>query len=379
MRIVRIQFDQVVVPSRPDSVNSPELIRPLHQLAFAGHRGFSVQFDEMHKTIIRLHLENGVVGLGESYRGLTVEQLVLPGRQLIGEHIESLNLQDLPIPEGRIYDGFECAVLDAFGKLSNTPLHMFLGGCYRRRVECSYWTGHRSIEDAARKAYEGKQRNFGCIKFKCDLDDPVVEWCRAIRDQCGPDFKVILDPNRRWQTVAFTLDRCCALHEIGNVLCVEDPIPRWDFESYRLLRLKSPIPIAIHVSLPYREMGQMESDAIQALRHHACDFFNFNGGCFPVKRLADTAAVAGVPFWHGSEVDLGILEASYVHKAAACESCTMPSDIFGRLVREHDLLVAPLNFDGRFVGVPDGPGLGVELDEEALSHYSTFQAEVDNS
>jgi muconate cycloisomerase len=132
----------------------------------------------------------------------------------------------------------------------------------------------------------------------------------------------------------------------------------------------------MHVSLPYLEMGQMPTDVIQAIRSAACDYFNFNGGCYPVKRLAAAAQLADIPFWHGSEVDLGILEASYVHKAAACANCTLPSDIFGRLIREHDLLRLPLQFDGRFVAVPTGPGLGVELDEIALAHYSIAEHEV---
>jgi len=78
-----------------------------------------------------------------------------------------------------------------------------------------------------------------------------------------------------------------------------------------------------------------------------------------------------MPFWHGSEVDLGLLEASYLHVAAASRLCTLPSDIFGRLIREHDLLTTPLEYDGdgHFL-VPRGPGLGVELDEDAVERYT---------
>ena len=60
-----------------------------------------------------------------------------------------------------------------------------------------------------------------------------------------------------------------------------------------------------------------------------------------------------------------------VHVAAASKLCTLPSDIFGRLIREHDLLAEPLSFDGKgnFM-VPTGPGLGVELDEKAVTRYA---------
>ena len=89
-----------------------------------------------------------------------------------------------------------------------------------------------------------------------------------------------------------------------------------------------------------------------------------------MKRMATIAELTKKPFWHGSEVDLGVLEASYIHKCAACREATLPSDIFGRIVREHDLLKTPLSFEEGFAVVPDGPGLGVELDEEALRHYA---------
>jgi muconate cycloisomerase len=81
------------------------------------------------------------------------------------------------------------------------------------------------------------------------------------------------------------------------------------------------------------------------------------------------ATVAGLPCWHGSEVDLGILEAMYVHSAAAAKSCIWPSDIFGRMIRSHDLLQEPLKFTPPFVELPKGLGLGVMPDMQAIRQY----------
>ncbi|MBA3708668.1 MAG: mandelate racemase/muconate lactonizing enzyme family protein [Planctomycetes bacterium] len=376
MKIAAVRLTEVVVPAKPDSVNSPETDHALHQLAYNGARGFSVQFDAMPKVIIEVITDDGLIGLGESYRGLPLASLEPIARRLIGLDPLALNLQELPLPEGRLYDGFECALVDLVGKRLGVPAHVLLGGRYRDEVTCGHWTGHRTVADAARKAAEGRARGFSCIKFKCDLDDPVAEWCAAIRDACGPAMKVILDPNRRWGTVANTLERARDLAAIGNVLCLEDPIPRWDFDGYRLLRMKQPIPVCMHVSLPYLEMGQMPTDVVQAIRGGAVDMFNLNGGMFAVKRLADTARLADIPMWHGSEIDLGILEASYVHACAAIGNATLPHDIFGRLVREHDLLVEPLVFAENRVRVPTGPGLGVELDRDALARYTSTRQEI---
>ena len=372
MKVRRIILDEVVVRARPDSVNSPELNHPLHMLPHGGRAAWSVQFDEIPKLIIRLETDAGVTGLGECYRGVPLQAVRDIGTALLGTDLTTLNLQNLPLPAGRLYDGFECAILDAVGRHTGRPLAEILGGRYRDQVYCGYWTGHRTVADAARKAAEGRAKGFNCIKFKCASTDPVVEWCQAIREACGPGFKVILDPNQRFENVPTARRLAEELAEVGNVLCLEDPIARWDLESLALLRKLSPLPLALHVALPYNEMGyQHPTDVLRAVRLDACDYFNFNGGLFPVKRLATIADLARKPFWHGSEVDLGILEAAYVHKCAACEGATLPSDIFGELVRENDLIREPLRFTGAQVAVPAGPGLGVELDLEALARYRT--------
>ena len=129
----------------------------------------------------------------------------------------------------------------------------------------------------------------------------------------------------------------------------------------------------LHVSLPYVQHGQRISDAVQAIRQQAVDGFNFNGGIADFQRLDHVAVAAGLPCWHGSEIDLGILEAMYLHCCAAAESCVWPSDIFGRLVRSHDLLAEPLKIDPPYAALPEGVGLGIELDKAALQEYRTDQ------
>jgi len=378
MKIRRLLFDEVVVRARPDSVNSPELDKPLHMLPYGGRASWSVQFDEIPKVVLRLETDEGITGLGEFYRGVSADAVAAVARGLVGFDLAKANLQALPLPSGRLHDGFELAMLDAVGKRRGISLCDLIGGRYRDEVACGYWTGHRTVADAARKAREGRDKGFDCIKFKCEDTDPVVEWCEAVREACGSDFRVILDPNQRFHNVPTARRLADELAKVGNVLCLEDPISRWDLESLALLRGMISIPLALHIALPYQEMGyQHATDIVRALRLEACDYFNFNGGVFPVKRLAVMADFARKPFWHGSEVDLGLLEASYVHKCAACESATLPSDIFGELVREDDLLVEPLHFEAGRVRVPEGLGLGVDLDLDALARHRINQFVVE--
>lgn len=369
MRITRIELDWVVVPGRPDSINSPEVDHALHMLPWGGKKGWSIQFDTIPKAIVQMRTDQDITGLGECCRGLSPDALKETAQGLVGADIMKLNAQDLPIPPGRLYDGFECAVLDALGKRRGAPLFELLGGAYRNRVTVGFWTGHRTTADAGRKAREGKALGYSCIKFKCSREDPVVDWARAVRDACGPDFRIIFDPNQRFDTLAAAERIACGLAEVGNVLCLEDPLPKWNMREWRLLREKTSIPLCAHVALPYPELDSFAHDTVRLLQEGANDYFNFNGGIWPVRKLMAMADTAGMPYWHGSEVDLGILEASSIHTCAAGALADLPSDIFGRMVREHDLLKQPLSIEKGSVMVPQGPGLGVELDQEALGHY----------
>jgi muconate cycloisomerase len=230
----------------------------------------------------------------------------------------------------------------------------------------SYWTGRRTPQDAASIARRAKDAGFNSLKMKCALADPHLERAEMIRAACGPDFGMVLDPNQRFEHVSFAA-RLAKLLEPLKIDCFEDPVPRWNLAWYRLLREKTTIPIALHVHAPY---GQRIEEMIQAIKLDAVDYFNLGAGLAHFVRMADVAAAAGIPVWHGSEVDLGILDSAALHASAAAPNCTLPSDIIGTLVREDDLLAEPIEFCGGFARVPQGPGLGVTLDEAALERYT---------
>jgi len=90
---------------------------------------------------------------------------------------------------------------------------------------------------------------------------------------------------------------------------------------------------------------------------------------FAFVDLAHAAALDGKSCWHGSEVDLGLLEAAALHACAAAPQCTIPSDLFGELVREDDLIEPGIRIADGHARVPEGPGLGVEVDRAALEHF----------
>jgi muconate cycloisomerase len=368
MIIKNITAFEVMVPTHPEAIESKGMNKPLHKLSVGEKRAWSVQFDELSKVLLKIEIANGVIGWGELYRGHRWETIDIIAQSILNQNIKDFTLQSLPFNFSREYDGFECAIWDAYAKSHHLRVVDLLGGPVRDKVRVGAWSGHRRLGEVGDLAAKYSAQGYDCIKFKCDLTDNVVGWCKAIKE-AAPSMSVILDPNERWENAGETRRRIYLLQEVGNVLCLEDPIPRWKLNEYAQLRKFGAIPIVLHISLPYIQHGQRIDNAIEALQEGAVDGFNFNCGLANFQKLDHIAHAAGLPCWHGSEVDLGILEAMYVHSAAAARSCVWPSDIFGRMIRTHDLLHNPLDFEPPYVKLPEGVGLGVEPDEEAIQEF----------
>ena len=207
--IQSLEFSELIVPAKPGVINSAGLDKPLHMLPVGAQSGWSVQFDQLPKLVLKMTLANGVVGIGEFYRGHDWSVVEDIARALLGVDLFGLCLQDLPLPLNREHDGFECAIWDAFAKSHRLPLYQLLGGKVRERVKVGAWSSHRTVEEVGSWVEPYRRAGYDCIKFKCDLEDDVVAWCEAIAARC-PGLQVILDPNERCRNGCIATTRICA-------------------------------------------------------------------------------------------------------------------------------------------------------------------------
>ena len=371
MKIIRIDVHRVHVPMSTAPVDPTAAVKD----------GY-VATEDLHKHIIELHTDDGFAGLGETWKGTPDRAVRAAAEFLLGKDPTRLSLQYLELPHDstavnardlgamvavRPVDhnpsihAFEVALADLVGQAHGVPIHQLLGGAVRDRVLVHYWSGRLPPEALAHVAREGQQLGFGGIKIKCVLEDPNVERVQAIYEACGPDFRISLDPNQRFRSIEDTLALAEALVDYP-IEVFEDPLPKDDLRAYAELRRHLSIPLALHMERP--------NDVLQAIRLGAADVFNLRGTMSTVHRLGYMAEVADMAIWRGSGLDLGILDASYVHVCAATPSCTLGSDIIGQFMREDDLIVEPLTYESGHVLVPQGPGLGVVLDRDALSRYA---------
>src|SRR5690349_19157084 len=98
MQITKIDVHKVVVPMKPGAVHSPRWGKP--------------EWDEVPKFILQVHTNDGLFGIGETYRGVTRQEVDAAIDRLTGADPLRLPLNHLPIPRNNAYDGFEIAIFD---------------------------------------------------------------------------------------------------------------------------------------------------------------------------------------------------------------------------------------------------------------------------
>jgi muconate cycloisomerase len=346
MKITQVETFKVVVPLKSHVWNSPEFGPDI--------------WDQRPIVLMRVRTDTGIYGLGELGKGKSEESVLHDAPSFIGKSPLEFNLQDLP-SAGPARDGYEMALYDIIGKAFGVPVYQLLGGKYHDRIPVAFCSGHRTPQDAAAQARAAADQGFRTYKCKASGSyENLPDRVRLIYET-APEIAVRIDPNQKLHSPAHTVSIADRL--VGyNVECLESPVSQQNLDWYVLLRQKLHIPLALHLHAP--------EEALAAVKREACDYMNLGGpGMLGFQRSCMIAGTAGVPTWHGSGVGLAISDASFVHACAATRNATLPSDIVGTLLRQDDLVVAPLRYEDGFVHVPEEPGLGVELDMKALERW----------
>jgi glucarate dehydratase len=342
------------------------------------------------KTIIEVETDEGIVGLGEapsSHLAFAVESL---GPRLIGKDpLDIAEIESLCVPPWQIvqntddsssvtaFGGLEIALWDIRGKAWNQPLYKLLGGAVRKEIPFTEYFAFRMNRDGSNKQLDSQvivdyclqmREEHGSTYFEGKLiqGDPELEinTVRAMREALGPEAMIRLDSNMQWSlTTARHILREIEPYNIRNY---EDPVAT--FEEMAALRLHSTIPFSSHVPDIRRSVALGVPDTIVTN-------FAVLGGINRAIRFIGACEAMGVGFWCYSG-DAGICTASYLHVKAAMPWITEPSQSLLRWQIADVIQGGPFKPKNNVVPVPEGPGLGVELDRDALKHW--HQHYVDN-
>jgi L-alanine-DL-glutamate epimerase-like enolase superfamily enzyme len=255
--------------------------------------------------------------------------------------------------------GLQMALYDAVGKALDVPAHrLFNLPLVRAWCPLSWWNIDMSPEANAAEAQEAVRQGYTSYKIKARPWWDIYAQVEAISAVTPPHFRLDLD----WNTMLVNQGNAApvlrALDQYERVAIYESPIMQHDVEGQRLLRAKTTRPIALHFGDPPFPVG---------VRAEVCDGFVVSGGVASVLWQATLAAAFEKPFWL-QLVGTGLTTAFTAHLGAVLPFAQWPAVCCLNNYAD-DLLAAPLVIQGGFMRVPDAPGLGIEIDEDALTRY----------
>ena len=352
------------------TITNVELFRvcpPLQEGVLA--RSAGPDFDKVPKFILKVHTDSGIVGLGETHRmgggpdSEAVVRLRRAAEALRGTNVLDFNLTRLELPVKSDVAAFEVAFYDIVGKAVGWPVYRLLGGLGQRKVLVNYWCGKGLEPDELKQvAQHAVAGGFNGIKMK--RSHPLAK-ALEIFASVSSKLKITVDLMGYYSGEFLPVVR--EMEAVGNVLVLEDPPPKIDaLDAYRQLRSQTKIPLAMHLYLNRDGVRGM----VNAISAECCSVFNLGAGNM-ASFVANSylAGAVGIPVWHGSAHELGVLDAALLHACAAAPNCTYPSDILS-YQRVHNLLAKPIEIRDSYAIVSDRPGLGVDLDEDALRRYA---------
>lgn len=332
-------------------------------------------------SLVRVHTDGGLVGLGAAYSHPDLVRTVIEGNlraHLIGEdplRIEALweKMYGLTRWYGRkgvalsALGGVDIALWDLRGKIIGKPIYELLGG--DRGVVPAYASGlfwHDDVSVLEREARQHRDRGFRRVKMRLgrseDYDVAAVE---AARRGVGDDGDVMVDGSHRYSLeVAERMGRVLA---DNRVFWFEEPFPPEDLDAFVALRPRLDVPLAAGENefgvQGFREI--LRAGAVDIAQPDACR----TGGITESMRIARMAAEHGVRIAPHTWSDAVALVANAHVVAALPHGVTVEVDQTGNPAID-ELLAEPLHIEDGFLHLSRAPGLGIELNEATVERLA---------
>ena len=356
---------------------------------------FPVDCFRTNWVFVKIYTDEGITGVGEA-------TLEYKEKALIGavEHIKEYLVGKDPLTIERHYhdiyrdaywrggavlmsalSAVEMALWDILGKSLNVPVYQLLGGkCHDKvRIYVNGWfSGAKTPEQFAEKAKIAVQRGVTAMKWdpfgKAYLElsnkelDTALECVGAVRDAVGNGVDLLIEGHGRFNVP--TGIKIAKELEQFKPMWFEEPTPPDSLEALKAVRDKSPVPISAGERLyglrAYRELFETRAaDYIQPDISHA-------GGIMELKKIAAAADSYYIPFAPHNPSG-PVANAATLQLAACCTNFSILEIMYSDVVWRADVTDEDLRYEDGCIFIPDKPGLGIEIDEEAcLAHpYAT--------
>jgi L-alanine-DL-glutamate epimerase-like enolase superfamily enzyme len=306
------------------------------------------------RTIIVLHTDNGLEGLGE---------INGPMRSILQQDLEKLRGTNpcrwLAHPDLSIW--LAPAIYDLVGKANQVPAYHLFGPRVRSWVPVSSWTVSQTPGKMAEEVEHAVEQGYTWIKYHTHSFHNIIDQTRAMQEVAPRGFKVHYDTNFD-NTVDHVVEIARELSQFPVAGLIEDPLRTFDLEGYKLLRQKCALPIIFH-HLPL--MGR------EALMGLADGYMLGHAPIGQVVRRAGLFEAANAPFMT-QNTGGNITRAMVVHMAAAFERATLHHVTCTQLWEE-DVVEPAFEVVAGQVKVPEDPGLGITLNREALERLKAAE------
>jgi L-alanine-DL-glutamate epimerase-like enolase superfamily enzyme len=346
-------------------------------------------------VVIKIYTDEGVTGLGEGntlgpfYSGESQGTVI----DIIANHLfpkvlegeNPFNIELIHQKMDRVVYGnsvaksaVDFALHDIMGKSLGVPVYQLLGGCSGGKIPLRWSVGIGPAEEVAELALQGIRAGFQGIKMKVGLNPSEdVKLVEAIRKSIGPDLIIDVDVNGGYRPKE-AIDTIKKMEEFGPLL-IEQPVRRDDLESMAMVKRNVNVPIGAC------ESALTLPQIMRVIKMEAADFFNYkidrSGGFFRGKQAVHMIDAAGL-FSVGSEqLGFGIIVAAQAHFAVSTPILKRPAGYGVGLLKIAkrfdtkdmigDIVINTPKIVNGHLEIPQGPGLGVELDEDAVKKYLT--------
>ncbi|GGJ27623.1 mandelate racemase/muconate lactonizing enzyme family protein [Streptomyces brasiliensis] len=367
MRITAIRATPVAVP-----------YRTIETWAFGRRSG-------MVSVLVELETDEGLVGLGEcatypstgivlsvldSLKGLVVGADPFRVERLV-QRIDVVGTWHHVKATSPAIAAVETACWDIVGKASGQPLVNLFGGRFRDSVEYFYYVASPDIDAVADEGRRAAAAGFRTCYLKVGSERIETDVARvaALREGAGPDMSIRADANEAWSAGA-AIRAVRAMEEYGLEL-VEQPVSGRNLTQMAYVRGRIDTPLLAN------EASWTRYDQLSVIQHGAADVLSvdnqMDGGLLNLKRSAGIAAAAGMTVLKHSLGELGVALAAATHVIAATPNFRHANQAYGALLTD-DITVGfgggAENYRSGHLPVPDGPGLGVELDRDRVERYA---------
>jgi D-galactarolactone cycloisomerase len=258
------------------------------------------------------------------------------------------------------------------------PVYKLLGGAYRNKVT-PYATGFYRVanksypEAAIEEAKLHQSKGFGAMKLKIGFGvEEDIRYIWGVREGVGPDVKLMLDANHAYNVSSAR--KILKAVEAADIFWFEEPISPEDIDGYRELKNLTSIYIAAgeneFTKIGFRDW--MSKRAVDIIQPDLCSAGGFTE-CRKISALAQAWHMTLIPHVWGSGIGLA---ASLQFLATVPPSPLALNPIEPILEYDQsshpfrqDLIFNAINIEDGIVKIPDGPGIGVEINREVIERY----------